>query len=324
VFVQLRPGLIRVRRGTGAQQIGLGEHGTVVDGLTDADLALLDRLDNGVDTRTLCTGDDTARTRTRELVDLLTENRLLAHRPRRRPQRPATAAGLASEAAVWALVHRSCQDGWDILTARASRNVLVVGTGRTADAVAHCLSGTGIAAHAEAEPENAPAGPRSGTGTDRRWDLVVLVDHAVADSLAADRFLTADVPHLSVVVRETDVLVGPLVRPGQGPCLRCLDLHRSARDPQWPLVLAQLVRPARRPDPPEAGALAALTAGIASLQVVTFLDGFGTPTSVGATLEVELPDGMICRRPWPAHPSCGCHWPPTGVPALGPPQWPGE
>jgi hypothetical protein len=31
---------------------------------------------------------------------------------------------------------------------------------------------------------------------------------------------------------------------------------------------------------------------------------------VGATLEIELPDGLIARRSWPAHPGCGCHWPP--------------
>ncbi len=105
------------------------------------------------------------------------------------------------------------------------------------------------------------------------------------------------------------MVVGPLVRPGHGPCLRCLDLHRGDRDPAWPSVLGQLLGPSSPGRQPEETALSALGAGLAGLQVLAHLDGAAEPAAAGATLESELPDGLIARRDWPAHPSCGCHWP---------------
>jgi hypothetical protein len=27
---------------------------------------------------------------------------------------------------------------------------------------------------------------------------------------------------------------------------------------------------------------------------------------------------LVARRPWPAHPRCGCHWPPSSDPAPHP------
>jgi hypothetical protein len=147
---------------------------------------------------------------------------------------------------------------------------------------------------------------RSGGGEeDGPADLVVLVRSAVADSLEATGLLADGVPHLSVVVRERGLVVGPLVVPGYGACLRCLDLHRTDRDAAWPRVLAQLAgRGAPRAAEETASAL--LGASLAALQVLCHLDGRARPAALGATLEVELPDGLASRRPWPPHPSCGC------------------
>jgi hypothetical protein len=165
---------------------------------------------------------------------------------------------------------------------------------------------------------------------------VVLVDRLAADAAATGMLLREDVAHLSVVVQEGRTLVGPLVRGQAGPCLRCLDLHRRDRDPQWPRVLEQLLASARRAGGvsagraggaaavarrglrgPEEAASAALAGSLAALQVLTHLDGHAVPAAVGATLEVELPDGLVSRRPWPAHPSCGCSWPPPAIRAGG-------
>jgi hypothetical protein len=157
------------------------------------------------------------------------------------------------------------------------------------------------------------AAPSGRPGPVPAADLIVLLDRSAADSTRADQLLAADVPHLSVVVRETSVIVGPLVLPGVSPCLRCLDLHRSENDPQWPLVLAQLLGDRhRRRAPREETALAQSAAALTTLQILGHLDGLAVPASVGATLEVELPDGLIARRPWSAHRACGCHWPPRG------------
>ena len=172
-----------------------------------------------------------------------------------------------------------------------------------------------------AVPPGPPPGPRSGPmptanapwvdgAAAARPALVIVVEHAVADAAAADSLLAADIAHLSVVVGEAGATVGPLVVPGSGPCLRCLDLHRTDRDPAWPQVLAQLLS-GRTGAGPEETSCASLTAALACLQALGHLDGVRRPAAVAATLEVELPDGLISRRDWPAHPACGCHWPPA-------------
>jgi hypothetical protein len=108
-----------------------------------------------------------------------------------------------------------------------------------------------------------------------------------------------------------------LVTPGCGPCLRCLDLHRRDRDPAWPHLVAQLSTPRR--GAPHLGETASgtMAAGLAGLQVLTFLDGQVRPLAAGRTLDVLLPHGTVERRRWPGHPSCGCARVPGLVPDNG-------
>ena len=256
---------------------------------------------------------------------------------------------LVPDAAVWSLVHPDVGDGWSLLAARASRRVLISGAGRLGSTVATTLAAAGVGELLVGDERRVTAGDlapggagrpdlgrpreeaaldavrRFGTRAGRgqaspgrveqplpsnRPDRVVLIEHGAADATAAGRLVSADQAHLSVVIREDDIVVGPLVRPGLGPCLRCLDLHRGDRDPAWPSVLAQLLSPASGTMQPEETAASTLAAGLVALQVLTHLDGVTEPATAGATLEVELPDGLIARRSWPAHPGCGCHWPP--------------
>src|SRR5690606_37592759 len=53
----------------------------------------------------------------------------------------------------------------------------------------------------------------------------------------------AGTPHLPVVLRDHEVVIGPLVHPGRSACLRCLDLHRRDRDSAWPRILSQVGSP---------------------------------------------------------------------------------
>lgn len=154
--------------------------------------------------------------------------------------------------------------------------------------------------------EGVVPGPR-----DRRGpvDLVVLT--------ADDGFLpqstdlpSAGVPYLVASVAETAGTVGPLVVPGRTSCLRCHDLIRTDRDPDWPALAAQLARPGAPGTRVACDVvLATAVASQAALQILTFLDT-GCAATMDGTLHLRLPEGTVRRRSWHVHPACGCTWPP--------------
>jgi bacteriocin biosynthesis cyclodehydratase domain-containing protein len=338
--LQIKPGLRTVWRGDDAVQVGLDAgHGAVLDGLTPPDRELVELLVGGIDDGDLPAAASSPQAlRTHALVRLLAGSGVLVDR---RAGRDAlarvgpNAPRLTPDAAVWSVVHADAGDGWELLAARAQRVVEIRGAGRTGAALATALAAAGVGqvdliddrpvAVADVGPAGAvlsdvgssasaavlraqralsgpepplAAAPASGP------DLAVLVHGSAADSTEAAALVSAGLPHLAVVVRERGVLVGPLVLPGRSPCLRCLDLQRADRDPAWPCVLAQLT--ARRRRVPEESASALLASSLAALQVLAHLDGRRRPAALAATLEVELPDGLVSRRPWAPHPSCGC------------------
>lgn len=157
-----------------------------------------------------------------------------------------------------------------------------------------------------------PAIPRQRTpGAPVLPDLVLLTPPGlpVADLDEAADMRRSRVPHLLAGVLETTGVVGPFVLPGRSSCLTCQHLHRTDRDPAWPLLVTQL---ARRPD---AGVdacdvtLAAAVAATAAMQALAWLDGrpgTGPPAAVGGSLELALPGWQFRRRTWPVHPGCGC------------------
>ncbi|GIG35229.1 thiamine biosynthesis protein ThiF [Cellulomonas pakistanensis] len=143
-----------------------------------------------------------------------------------------------------------------------------------------------------------------------RPDAVVTASAGATDPASALALLGADLPHLPVVTREADALVGPFVRAAADdralPCLRCLDLHRADADPAWPVVLAQLVAPGADGHAPGVpAALAAVAGGLAAAEVLAHLDG-GSPRTAGAQYEVPVPSAEPRLRRWAAHPACGC------------------
>lgn len=238
------------------------------------------------------------------------------------------------DAAAWGAL-RADGDGAAVLARRRSATVRVCGLGRLGAAVATTLAAAGVgrlelvddravtrhdvglagltlrdvgmpraAAVARAVHDAAPAVQTPPPGAEA--DLVVLVEQHVADPARHRPLVTDAVPHLSVVAREASVLVGPLVRPGRTPCLRCLDLHRTDADPDWPSLAAQLA--GRATDGVDA-VLAAVAAPLAAAQAIALVDG-RTATVEGATLEVALPDAVPRLARWTQHTQCGC----AGVP----------
>lgn len=129
--------------------------------------------------------------------------------------------------------------------------------------------------------------------------LVVLVADwvlAPADHLA---WLNRDVPHLPVVVSERSIAVGPLVEPGDGPCLYCVHLARIEADPSWPAVATQLLGRAAR-EIPELERVEA--AAFVTRRVLERLaDGPGAARSWRLDA-----GGGVSARTWRRHPDCRC------------------
>lgn len=222
------------------------------------------------------------------------------------------------------------------LLARRSARVVVHGAGRVGAPLAALLSAAGVGTVDVRDDGQARLGdtavgglttidlgrPRAEAvnarlrtaGSRRQPALVVLTDTDAEVTAAV--LVQARTPHLLARVDEVVGTVGPLVLPGS-PCLRCLELTRTALDPGWPALAAQLDRPGRGPQSCD-GVLAVAVASQAALQVLELLEG-GRPASIGGTLELELPGWRWRRRSWPQHPGCPCAW--AAAPA-GPPDEP--
>ncbi|WP_244286077.1 ThiF family adenylyltransferase [Cellulosimicrobium cellulans] len=173
--------------------------------------------------------------------------------------------------------------------------------------------GVVIAAGGDARP---PADASAATrAPGRPPDVVVVVEHGAADPERVARLVGEGVAHLSVVVREADVVVGPFVRPGLDPCLTCVDLHHADADPCWPQLARQLRERGVRAG--EESSLAASAAAVALGQVLAALDGL-VPRAATACIEIPAPDAVPRLRETGRHPRCGCdelaRTPPDGAP----------
>lgn len=228
---------------------------------------------------------------------------------------------LAPDLAALTLVHGPAAP--QALRSRRSARVVVHGAGRVGGPLAALLDEAGVgtvdvrdagttrlqdtavgglrAEDVGRSREQALAGRLRCAPSYRPPSLVVLTDEPPAE---VSRVLVRDgIPHLLARVEGTVGVVGPLVRPGHGPCLRCLDLVRTAIDPGWPALVSQ--RDAAPGVEASDGVLAAAVASQAALQVLQLLEG-GTPASEGGTLELEVPGWRWRRRTWPQHPGCEC------------------
>ncbi len=117
--------------------------------------------------------------------------------------------------------------------------------------------------------------------------------------------LRRDLPHLAIVFDDSGARVGPLVEPGTGPCLRCLDLARRDVDGAWPVIAAQLAgRPAAT-----CTARAALDASALAAGVIDDRLARGERRLADASLTLERPGALPRRQRHPPHPECGCRAP---------------
>jgi hypothetical protein len=248
-----------------------------------------------------------------------------------------TRARLASELAAASLAHGDGDGGVRVLVRRQAAVIRVYGTGPVGSCIASVLTAAGIgrvasvgrvadgravgpsaraatgrqpstAGEAQDQPprtaRTAAAPPRARSLGGSRPDLAVLAGSH--NPQLASALVRQHAPHLTASADEAIGVVGPLVIPRQSACLRCLDLHRTDRDPAWPLILAQLAGPEPRPAACDA-ALATAVAAQAASQALAFVDRAAPATAViNGTLELVLPDWQWRRRTWQPHQACSC------------------
>lgn len=209
---------------------------------------------------------------------------------------------IATEAAAIALRFRERPTSpAAILRRRQSSRVIIAGDGRIARLLADTLLEAGVGTVGKATRAGATATPivsATRSRTVRADDaFVVRIGHLAGVTQPGARHRR---PHLAIGVRDGVAIVGPLVRTAGGPCLRCLDLHRTDRDPAWPRLAAQL---GDEPGPCAAATMRT-AAGFAAAEVLAYLDG-NEPTTIGTTVEINGIEPWR-RRSWAPHPRCDC------------------
>ncbi len=138
--------------------------------------------------------------------------------------------------------------------------------------------------------EGVPSGDRRSPG-----DVAVVLVEGAAAALHLARYLREDIPHLPVALERGRSTVGPLVVPGESPCLSCRDAQERDRDPAWPRLHAQLIGRT-------AGAISAARIAQAATAVATML---AAPSADGGV--VSLSGGVRSELP-PVrfHAECRC------------------
>ncbi len=142
---------------------------------------------------------------------------------------------------------------------------------------------------------------------DEEPSLAVAIGHLVLPPALHALWLRRDVPHLPIVFSDGGVTVGPVVEPGTGPCLLCLELHRRDADPAWPAIATQLLG---RSGSAESRLTAAESAAVAARIVLRRLvDG---PAASAESVRLDAATGERTTSTWHPHPECGCR----GIPPL--------
>ncbi|MCY7413495.1 MAG: hypothetical protein LH471_10745 [Salinibacterium sp.] len=188
--------------------------------------------------------------------------------------------------------------------------IVVAGSGVTADALIAAFANRGSRVLTLSDPAEA-ATTIGQTGTEFP-DAAVIVGHFVLPPTAGGPWLRRDVPHLPVVFSESGVQVGPLVTPGTGPCLHCLELHHRDADAAWPALASQLFG---RRSAADAAPLALEAAAQACRMVLAAVSPAAESSATGSpAAERGLPQSLNIRaesgerewRDWAPHAECDC------------------
>jgi bacteriocin biosynthesis cyclodehydratase domain-containing protein len=171
--------------------------------------------------------------------------------------------------------------------------VVIAGSGPTVVQLAADLGATGTRVRVAAGPDAAAS---------EDCDLAIVVSAFVIAPEYHALWLRRDVPHLPVVIGDTAVSVGPVVEPGTGPCLYCLNRYRVEEDAAWPAIATQLLG---RRAAAESPLVASEAAALASRAVTRRLRAGGA-ASVHTEWRLDMSTGAVTTIERLPHPDCGC------------------
>lgn len=143
--------------------------------------------------------------------------------------------------------------------------------------------------------------------------LAIVIGHYVLEPRRHGHWLRRDIPHLPVVFSDSEVHIGPLVEPGAGPCLYCLELTHVDEDASWPAIACQLLMQRAATETGRISIeVAALVAGIVQDRLQSARSDL-TATS----LALNAATGALTRRAHQPHERCACRFPPGNVSVPG-------
>ncbi len=174
-------------------------------------------------------------------------------------------------------------------TAPIRRRVALDGRGATAGRIASILTSSGFTVTSDIADID-------------RVEASVIVDRFAVAPERYGRWLRRDIPHLAVVFGDRSVAIGPLVEPGEGPCLSCRDRHRIDEDPAWTALATQL---AGKASPLETELVSTAVAALASRMVLARLT-HGSRRFAAASVRYEAATGLTDVVPVRRHEECGC------------------
>ena len=176
-------------------------------------------------------------------------------------------------------------------TATPTARVVIVGRGRTADRIGRLLSASRVdvvIARDVTAAENQPC------------NFAIAVGDFVLEPELHGLWLRRDLPHLPVVLGDSAVVIGPIVEPGVGPCLYCLQKHATDADPAWPAIATQLWG---KPSPADSELVASEVAALVTRLALARLEG---AASRATQLTLDVAAGSLDSRRVDPHPECGC------------------
>jgi len=137
-------------------------------------------------------------------------------------------------------------------------------------------------------------------------DCAALIGQQALEPRRYIQWLNRDVPHLALTFDSDYASVSPLIVPGRGPCLYCLEQARIEQDSAWPVVLSQLVTNKNRLDD---AASRLFCAGLAVQKILAHLDncgGFKQSEQELVGYQLSIATGSVNEFRWAEHQACSC------------------